>query len=326
MVEFIMLVGIPGSGKSTYAQSLAKTKNAVILSSDSLRQELFGDANDGTRNQELFQELNRRTIENLTNGVSVIYDATNINSKRRQSLLKQLPKEVWKECHYLCVDFRKCIMNDFSRKERNVGIEVIKKMSTSLQVPMHFEGWDNIVVLSDEGYTPNEKRDFRMLFYKLLERKLSIEEYADMLYCLKSVNLLNVPQDSRYHTLSVGRHCYETYSYIYDNYDGEDKEVMLLAGLLHDIGKPITKRFDEGSRYATYRNHDNVSAQITLRALNAIGYPKALQVSELVQLHMRPSWRDTPEAKVANEVFLKLVGQKIYDKLLFFRKADMSAK
>lgn len=326
MVEFIMLVGVPGSGKSTYAQQLSELKNAVILSSDELRLELFGDISDNTRNYELFQELNARTIQNLKNGINVIYDATNINSKRRQNLIKQLPNDVWKECHYLCIDERKCLMNDLTRKERNVGYEVINNMFKSLQVPMLFEGWNNIIIKNDINYTDNEKRNFRNLFYILFQRKLSLEEYADMLYCLRSINLLDFPQDSKYHTLSVGRHCYETYSYVYDNYNGDDKEIMSIASLLHDIGKPMTKCFEEGSRYATYKNHDNKSAQIALRALNGIGYPKALQVAELIQLHMRLSWRDTPEARTANEVLLKTVGKELYDKLYFFRQADMSAK
>lgn len=44
MVEFIMLVGLPGSGKSTYAEKL-KEKGYIIHSSDAIREELTGDIN-----------------------------------------------------------------------------------------------------------------------------------------------------------------------------------------------------------------------------------------------------------------------------------------
>ena len=43
MTEFIMLVGLPASGKSTYAEKL-KEKEYHIHSSDSIREELTGDA------------------------------------------------------------------------------------------------------------------------------------------------------------------------------------------------------------------------------------------------------------------------------------------
>ena len=40
---FTMLVGLPASGKSTYAQELAKEYNSTVFSSDALRAELWGD-------------------------------------------------------------------------------------------------------------------------------------------------------------------------------------------------------------------------------------------------------------------------------------------
>ena len=39
------MVGAPGSGKSTYAARIAKRENAVIISGDQIRAELYGDAN-----------------------------------------------------------------------------------------------------------------------------------------------------------------------------------------------------------------------------------------------------------------------------------------
>lgn len=42
MTDFIMLVGLPGSGKSTYAEEL-KREGYIIHSSDAIREELTGD-------------------------------------------------------------------------------------------------------------------------------------------------------------------------------------------------------------------------------------------------------------------------------------------
>lgn len=42
---FTMMVGLPGSGKSTYAKELADRTNAKLCSSDAIREELTGDIN-----------------------------------------------------------------------------------------------------------------------------------------------------------------------------------------------------------------------------------------------------------------------------------------
>lgn len=322
MLEFILLMGLPGSGKTTYAKQLAETKNAIVLSSDELRLEMFGYlAQD--RNDELFRELNARLLENLNNGVSVIYDATNVNSKRRYNLLKMLPDNVWKECHFINRSVDTCISNDLNR-EYKVEEHVIKRIRTGLQIPMKYEGWDYInVIVDDENLNV---LDFKESLSKLSDVKMTIEEFDKLLNVMGIKGLLNVPQDNLHHTLSIGRHSYEVYKYVFDNYFEQDREIMLLTAILHDIGKVYCKTFTEDSKYAVYKGHDNVSAQLTLSLLKQLRYPKALQVAELIQLHMRLSWRDTPEANVSNEVLLKLVGQTIYDKLVFFRKADMSGK
>lgn len=322
MLEFVLLMGLPGSGKTTYAKQLAEVKNAVVLSSDELRMEMFGYlAQD--RNDELFRELNARLLENLDNGISVIYDATNINSKRRYNLLKMLPDNVWKECHFINRSVDTCIINDLNR-EYKVEEQVIRRIRNSLQIPMRYEGWDYVNVVVD-----NEDLDsfeFKQMLTNLCEQKMTIEEFDRFLNVFGIKGLLNVPQDNLHHTLSVGRHSYEVYKYVFDNYFEQDREVMLLAAILHDIGKVYCKTFVDDSKYAVYKGHDNVSAQITLNVLKQLAYPKALIVAELIQLHMRLSWRDTPEANVSNNVLLKLVGQETYDKLVFFRKADMSGK
>ena len=56
-VYFLMLVGLPCSGKSTISKKLAEKYNATIFSSDALREEMFGDVNDQTHNQELLYVL-----------------------------------------------------------------------------------------------------------------------------------------------------------------------------------------------------------------------------------------------------------------------------
>ena len=92
MQKFLMLMGISSSGKSTLAQTMAAKCNYKVFSSDALREELFGDENDQTHNSEVFEELHRRILKALDAGENCVYDATNLNRKRRIQFLERLKK------------------------------------------------------------------------------------------------------------------------------------------------------------------------------------------------------------------------------------------
>ena len=64
--------------------------------------------------------------------------------------------------------------------------------------------------------------------------------------------------------------------------------VLRWAALLHDIGKPSTRRF-EGDGRVSFHHHEVVGARMTRARLKALRYPKELtdQVAELVFLHLR---------------------------------------
>lgn len=87
---FIMMIGLPASGKSGQAKKLAAKYDAEIFSSDALREEMFGDVNHQTNNDVLFKELHKRIRGCLTYGKSAIYDACNISYKHRMEFLKSL--------------------------------------------------------------------------------------------------------------------------------------------------------------------------------------------------------------------------------------------
>ena len=89
MPNFVMLVGLPGSGKSYIAHKLSKM-DYNIHSSDDIREELSGDINNQEINQKVFNILHNRVKEDLRANKNCVYDATNISYKRRKAFLEEI--------------------------------------------------------------------------------------------------------------------------------------------------------------------------------------------------------------------------------------------
>ena len=64
--------------------------------------------------------------------------------------------------------------------------------------------------------------------------------------------------------------------------------VLRLAALLHDIGKPATRRFEDGGG-VSFHHHEVVGAKLVARRLKALRFDKATvqAVSRLTELHLR---------------------------------------
>lgn len=64
--------------------------------------------------------------------------------------------------------------------------------------------------------------------------------------------------------------------------------VLRLAALLHDIGKPKTRRFEQGGG-VSFHHHEVVGAKIARKRMMALRYPGVVvdQVTQLIELHLR---------------------------------------
>jgi poly(A) polymerase len=69
--------------------------------------------------------------------------------------------------------------------------------------------------------------------------------------------------------------------------DGPDL-VLRLAAVLHDIGKPKTRRFEPGGG-VSFHHHEVVGAKLARTRLRALRFPKDVveEVATLVELHLR---------------------------------------
>lgn len=84
---FIVVSGLPGTGKSYFCRKLAERLHFVILESDVLRRALFPSPGyDPTESRRLFQAIHLLIEGLLKRGMPLILDATNLSERYREHL------------------------------------------------------------------------------------------------------------------------------------------------------------------------------------------------------------------------------------------------
>lgn len=304
MTKFFMMIGLVGSGKSEQAKKLVAEYDAEIFSSDSLREEMFGDANHQADNDTLFKELYKRIRECLTFGKSAIYDATNISHKRRMEFLKSLNKIPCEKIAVLMATPYEVCLERNAQRERKVPEQVIKRMYLNFNIPFWHEGWDDIQIVYSEGAEN----------YKGWDREW-----------IESVKNFN--QDNSHHALSLGDHCWEAVKYIDSNTPccHTTSTELRHAAMLHDEGKMFTKGFYDAkgnpSEEAHYYSHEYCGAY------NSLFYEMAcdhLYVAQLIQWHMRPylAWKQSEKAMQKDR---NLLGETLFNDICLLHAADVYA-
>jgi poly(A) polymerase/tRNA nucleotidyltransferase (CCA-adding enzyme) len=123
---------------------------------------------------------------------------------------------------------------------------------------------------------------------------------------------------NKHHIYTVWEHNLKALEYaIGKNYSLE----VRLASLLHDVGKPRTKKGDGPD--STFYQHEYVGAKMTRKALERLKFPKEVvdKVTHLVRYHLfYYNVGEVTEAGVRR--FLKRVGPENVDDLIKVREAD----
>lgn len=144
-----MMVGIPASGKSTWAKQYRP--NSVIVSTDAIREELWGDASVQKNNRLIFETAFQRINEAVANGNDVVFDATNITIQDRKRALNRFPKGEEVEAVVMCCDLHTAVVRNLKR-ERVVPVPALVKMSGRYQPVHKEEGFTDVLFVSNSNY------------------------------------------------------------------------------------------------------------------------------------------------------------------------------
>lgn len=82
-----VLVGLPGTGKSRFAEALCQRTGAVVLESDDLRKQLVSRRTySAAESRRLFEAIHGAIDRLLQAGAAVVLDATNLAEREREPL------------------------------------------------------------------------------------------------------------------------------------------------------------------------------------------------------------------------------------------------
>lgn len=152
----IVMIGLPGSGKSTWRDNLIASSDVdyVIVSSDD-EIERLGKA-DGMNYTQAFDKyvgsatkiMKEKFREAVNNDENIIWDQTNLSPKKRRGILQQVPRHYRKIAVAFEVTDQE-LEDRLSRREKETGKhippKVIKDMAQSYVPPTKQEGFDEVI-------------------------------------------------------------------------------------------------------------------------------------------------------------------------------------
>ena len=294
MATFNMMIGPAGCGKSTCAEKLWNYNlDMEIISSDAIREELYGDASTQGDPKEVFATMQWRAMELIEEGISVIYDATNLTYNNRKAILDKVKSKAYCNAFIVATPIE-TIFHQNENRNRVVPKEVIINQLKHFEMPTYEEGFDSIIIIDDAGTVP------------------VFNEF---------VKMIDFNQDNQYHSLTLDRHCIAAYVNI-----KTDEFWLKQAALLHDYGKLYTKTFytlkGEKTEDAHYYNHQNIGSYLSLSMDMLHNRDDQIKTAIAICYHMQPFFSKTE--KSINKWKARL-GEEMWNSILLLHKADVEA-
>lgn len=146
-----MMIGIQGSGKTTFAKQLAKELKVKIVSTDNVRINM-----PGIKEELVWPYVYKQVALAVQEGKDIIFDATSITPRVRKRFVDEVEKYGVKcvICAYffdverdLCV--QRVAQRNKDRTQMNIPIDVVYSFSDKLIPPTFDEGFKYIKIVRD---------------------------------------------------------------------------------------------------------------------------------------------------------------------------------
>lgn len=150
MPKVYVLVGVPGSGKSTWVENQLWTKDCVYVSSDSFIEEEA--QRQGKTYNEIFKDyagkavtmMLDKVIEAREEGKDIIWDQTSVSVKSRKKKFQMLP-----DYEHIAVVFDTPSKDELdkrlsSRPGKIIPQEIVNSMISNFEIPTEEEGYKEV--------------------------------------------------------------------------------------------------------------------------------------------------------------------------------------
>lgn len=355
-LNFVMMIGISGAGKTFVANQIKKELNdntiknnwwqnikqkinkektidehkCILLSSDDIRLKEQITTYDWENNKKVFNIMNALTIKSLKNNISVVYDATNLTIKGRHSILKMIEDNNIKctKIAYIMPTNIFFAKSQNKKRPRTVPEEVIERQYKSFQFPVEEECFDEI-----------EIHNFQLMKTLMTKDRINLTKNNKETQCFYNninsyFNLIkDFNQNNKHHDYLLGEHSVLTAIEIKNkiirreiNIDKSFHNSLILAGYLHDYGKPFDFLMDNYGEYH-YPSHANIGAYKLLSLCpfiwSYLSWETFLNFLRLVNYHMDVfQWNNMSDKTLYNRK--KRYGDKIFKGLKFLHEADIN--
>lgn len=146
-----MLIGIQGSGKTTFATKLSQEKNCLVASTDYVRKHI-----KDVKESEVFETVYKMVAEAVKNNQDIIYDATNITPKVRKRFFDEVRKynvEPIVTAYYFDTNVMECYnrvkVRNTKEGELYLPEEVVFSYNEKIVKPTLDEGFVKINIVKD---------------------------------------------------------------------------------------------------------------------------------------------------------------------------------